>query len=81
MTVEELVKELLEWPNQKDRVTCSVDCDSDDPDVCGPDFPRRVFGDECRGLNPSIDEAVILFDLSECTFKGDVDIRSEADDE
>ena len=67
MTVGELIKELSEYDQDMD-VYCSVDCD-----IKEEHDGRRVFGQDCRGVNPHHEQAVLLFDLESINFKADKD--------
>ncbi len=62
MTILELIKELLEYPMDH-VVHCSVACDDYENEI-----ERRVFGCDCRGVNPHKNQAVLLFDLESMTF-------------
>lgn len=64
MTVAELIEELSEYDPDM-TVACSVNCDLEDSHD-----GRRVFGNDCRGVNPYFDEAVILFDFESVNFGG-----------
>lgn len=67
MTIRELVDELSEF--DLDMVLhCSVDCD-----IKKKHDGRRVFGMNCRGVNPYQEQAVLLFDLESINFKADED--------
>ncbi len=69
MTVKELIAELQEFPSDH-VVHCSVDCDPDGTLIAPEDHPRRVFGEDCMGVNPYLNQVVLLFNLESSTIEG-----------